>query len=218
MDLQQGTVAVTGSLTANELSVGDSSNSKEGAVTAAGTVDVDTLNLNKGKVEVTGSLTAKTLTVVDSDAKIAVGAADSAGTLTAEDVKLGGASLMLDPAWEDSSTIQTASKAGLKFNSSQIDGKLTVGQNSVLSLGTADTAKAEAAFTDTGLTWGKNDITAALYIDYEQTMDSTKGGIKVDGSLTHASDNKDLAAANTATFAAGSLLMVAGDAALTTDG
>lgn len=218
VDLQQGTVAVTGSLTANELSVGDSSNSKEGAVTAAGTVDVDTLNLNKGKVEVTGSLTAKTLTVVDSDAKIAVGAADSAGTLTAEDVKLGGASLMLDPAWEDSSTIQTASKAGLKFNSSQIDGKLTVGQNSVLSLGTADTAKAEAAFTDTGLIWGKNDITAALYIDYEQTMDSTKGGIKVDGSLTHASDNKDLAAANTATFAAGSLLMVAGDAALTTDG
>lgn len=211
VDLQQGTVAVTGSLTANELSV-------EGTVTAAGTVDVGTLNLNKGNVEVTGSLTAKTLTVGDSDAKIAVGAADRAGTLTAEDVKLGGASLMLDPAWEDGSTIQTASKAGLKFNGSQIDGKLTVGQNSVLSLGTADTAKAEAAFTDTGLTWGQNDITAALYVDYEQTMDSTKGGIKVDGSLTHASDSKDLVAANTATFAAGSLLMVAGDAALTIDG
>lgn len=216
VDLQQGTVAVTGSLTANELSVGTSN--KEGTVTAAGTVDVGTLNLKKGNVEVTGSLTAETLTVWDSDAKIAVGSADSAGTLTAEDVKLGGASLMLDPAWEDGSTIQTASKAGLKFNGSQIDGKLTVGQNSVLSLGTADTAKAEAAFTDTGLTWGKNDITAALYIDYEQTMDSTKGGIKVDGSLTHVSDSKDLAAANTATFAAGSLLMVAGDAALTMDG
>ena len=216
VDLQQGTVAVTGSLTANELSVGTSN--KEGTVTAAGTVDVGTLNLNKGNVEVTGSLTAKTLTVGDSDAKIAVGAADRAGTLTAEDVKLGGASLMLAPAWEDGSTIQTASKAGLKFNGSQIDGKLTVGQNSVLSLGTADTAKAEAAFTDTGLTWGQNDITAALYIDYEQTMDSTKGGIKVDGSLTHASDSKDLVAANTATFAAGSLLMVAGDAALTIDG
>lgn len=216
VDLQQGTVAVTGSLTANELSVGTSN--KEGTVTAAGTVDVGTLNLNKGNVEVTGSLTAKTLTVGDSDAKIAVGAADRAGTLTAEDVKLGGASLMLDPDWEDGSTIQTASKAGLKFNGSQIDGKLTVGQNSVLSLGTADTAKAEAAFTDTGLTWGQNDITAALYIDYEQTMDSTKGGIKVDGSLTHASDSKDLVAANTATFAAGSLLMVGGDAALTIDG
>ena len=216
VDLQQGTVAVTGSLTANELSVGTFN--KEGTVNAAGTVDVGTLKLNKGNIEVTGSLTAKTLTVGDSDAKIAVGAADSAGTLTAEDVKLGGASLMLDPAWKDSSTIQTASKAGLKFNSSQIDGKLTVGQNSVLSLGTADTAKAEAAFADTGLTWGQNDITAALYIDYEQTMDGTKGGIKVDGSLTHASDSKDLAAANTATFAAGSLLMVAGDAALTTDG
>lgn len=89
MDLQQGTVAVTGSLTANELSVGTSN--KEGTVTAAGTVDVGTLNLKKGNVEVTGSLTAETLTVEDSDAKIAVGSADSAGTLTAEDVKLGGA-------------------------------------------------------------------------------------------------------------------------------
>lgn len=219
VDLQQGTVAVTGSLTANELSVGNSSSNKEGTVTAAGTVDVGTLNLNRGKVEVTGSLAAETLTVADnSGASIAVGAADSAGTLTAKNVQLGGTSLMLDPAWKDGSMIQTASKAGLKFNGNQVDGKLTVGQNSVLSLGTADTAKAEAAFADTGLTWGQNDITAALYIDYEQTMDSTKGGIKVDGSLTHVSDSKDLAAANTATFAAGSLLMVAGDAALTMDG
>lgn len=219
VDLQQGTVAVTGSLTANELSVGNSSSNKEGTVTAAGTVDVGTLNLNRGKVEVTGSLAAETLTVADnSGASIAVGAADSAGTLTAKNVQLGGTSLMLDHAWKDGSMIQTASKAGLKFNGSQVDGKLTVGQNSVLSLGTADTAKAEAAFADTGLTWGQNDITAALYIDYEQTMDSTKGGIKVDGSLTHVSDSKDLAAANTATFAAGSLLMVAGDAALTMDG
>lgn len=217
VDLQQGTVAVTGSLTANELSVGTSQ--KEGTVTAAGTVDVGTLNLNRGKVEVTGALAAETLTVADnSGASIAVGAADSAGTLTAKNVQLGGTSLMLDPAWKDGSMIQTASKAGLKFNGNQVDGKLTVGQNSVLSLGTADTAKAEAAFADTGLTWGQNDITAALYIDYEQTMDSTKGGIKVDGSLTHVSDSKDLAAANTATFAAGSLLMVAGDAALTMDG
>ncbi|WP_443686476.1 autotransporter domain-containing protein [Phascolarctobacterium faecium] len=217
VDLQQGTVAVTGSLTANELSVGTSK--KEGTVTAAGTVDVGTLNLNRGKVEVTGALAAETLTVADnSGASIAVGAADSAGTLTAKNVQLGGTSLMLDPAWKDGSMIQTASKAGLKFNGNQVDGKLTVGQNSVLSLGTADTAKAEAAFADTGLTWGQNDITAALYIDYEQTMDSTKGGIKVDGSLTHVSDSKDLAAANTATFAAGSLLMVAGDAALTMDG
>lgn len=217
VDLQQGTVAVTGSLTANELSVGTSK--KEGTVTAAGTVDVGTLNLNRGKVEVTGALAAETLTVADnSGASIAVGAADSAGTLTAKNVQLGGTSLMLDPAWKDGSMIQTASKAGLKFNGNQVDGKLTVGQNSVLSLDTADTAKAEAAFADTGLTWGQNDITAALYIDYEQTMDSTKGGIKVDGSLTHVSDSKDLAAANTATFAAGSLLMVAGDAALTMDG
>lgn len=216
---EQGTVAVGSgsSLATDSLTIGSSNDTKTAAIEAAGTLTVKELTLNKGTVAVTGAAVADKLTA-SADATISVGSSVAAGSLQAANVKLSGASLMLDPAWEDGSTIQTASKAGLKFNGSQIDGKLTVGQNSVLSLGTADTAKAEAAFTDTGLTWGQNDITAALYIDYEQTMDSTKGGIKVDGSLTHASDSKDLVAANTATFAAGSLLMVAGDAALTIDG
>lgn len=218
----QGTVAVEAgaALQATELSVGTSSSAgggdAAGVLNTAGTVNVGLLNLNKGTVVVTGALAADNLTAA-SGASIAVGAADRAGILAAQNVNLNGASIMLDPVWKDGSTIQTASKAGLEFTG-KVDGKLTVGQNSVLSLGTTDTAKAEAAFASTGLSWGEKGITAAMYVDAAQTLDSTNGGIKVDGSLTHASDSKDLAAANTATFAAGSLLMVAGDVALTMDG
>lgn len=205
---KEGTLAVNAgaSLQTEELSIGDSS---KGTVEAAGSLNVDELKINKGSIAVTGSLNAgKLLAVENSDAAITVGDAESAGTLTAARVALNGASLMLDPVWKDNSTISTASKAGLEFaNSHTVDGKLTVGQNSVLSLGTTDTAKAEAAFAATGLTWGQNDITAALYIDAAQTLDSTKGGITVDGSLTHDSKS-GMAEANTAHFANQSLLMV----------
>ena len=217
-----GTVAVNegAALKTAELTIGTATgnNDTEGTVKAAGTVEVDKLTVNKGTVAVTGSLKANALTA-SSDTSIAVGDSTSAGTLTATGVQLQGGSIVLDPAWRDGNTIATASKAGLEFaNSHQIDGKLTVGQNSVLSLGTTDTSKAEAAFAATGLTWGKNDITAALYIDAAQTLDNSNGGIKVDGTLTHDSEAKDLAVANNAEFADKSLLMVSSAAAAATDG
>lgn len=209
---KEGTLAVNAgaSLQTKGLSIGNISEGKEGTVEAAGSLNVDELKINKGSIAVTGSLNAgKLLAVENSNAAITVGDAESAGTLTAAGVELKGASLMLDPVWKDNSTILNASKAGLEFaNSHTVDGKLTVGQNSVLSLGTTDTAKAEAAFAATGLSWGQNDITAALYIDAAQTLDGTKGGgITVDGSLTHDSKS-GMAEANTAHFANQSLLMV----------
>lgn len=220
-----GTVAVNegAALKTVELTIGTSTGNPDtstaGAVHAAGSVEVDKLTVNKGTVAVTGTLAATTELKASSDTSIAVGDSTSAGTLTATGVQLQGASIVLDPAWRDGNTIETASKAGLEFaNSHQIDGKLTVGQNSVLSLGTTDTSKAEAAFAATGLTWGQNDITAALYIDAAQTLDNSNGGIKVDGTLTHDSETKDLAVANNAVFAANSLLMVTSAAASTTDG
>ena len=215
-----GTVAVNEGavLKTADLTIGNTDASTAGAVHAAGTVEVDKLTVNKGTVAVTGSLKANALKA-SSDTSIAVGDSTSAGTLTATGVQLQGASIVLDPAWRDGNTIATASKAGLEFaNSHQIDGKLTVGQNSVLSLGTTDTSKAEAAFAATGLTWGQNDITAALYIDAAQTLDNSNGGIKVDGTLTHDSEAKDLAVANNAEFADKSLLMVNSAAATATDG
>ena len=217
-----GTVAVNegAALKTAELTIGTATgnNDTEGTVKAAGTVEVDKLTVNKGTVAVTGTLAATTELKASSDTSIAVGDSTSAGTLTATGVQLQGGSIVLDPAWKDGSTIATASKAGLEFaNSHQIDGKLTVGQNSVLSLGTTDTSKAEAAFAATGLTWGQNDITAALYIDAAQTLDNSNGGIKVDGTLTHDSTG-DFAKENTAEFADKSLLMVNSAAASATNG
>ncbi|WP_455655490.1 autotransporter domain-containing protein [Phascolarctobacterium sp.] len=219
-----GTVAVNEGavLKTADLTIGNTDASTAGAVHAAGTVEVDKLTVNKGTVAVTGTLAATTKFEASSDASIAVGDSTSAGTLTATGVQLQGASIVLDPIWKGNDKITTASKAGLEFaNSHQIDGKLTVGQNSVLSLGTTDTSKAEAAFAATGLNWGQNDITAALYIDTAQTLGSEtgkEGGIKVDGTLTHDSETKDLAVANNAVFAANSLLMVTSAAATTNDG
>lgn len=221
IEADQGTVAVNegAALKTAELTIGtstcDPGTSTAGAVQAAGSVEVDKLTVNKGTVVVTGSLKADALTA-SSDTSIAVGASESAGTLTAQKVKLNGGSIVLDPAWKDGSTIATASKAGLEF-AGAVDGKLTVGQNSVLSLGTTDTAKAEAAFAATGLTWGEKDITAALYIDAAQTLDNSNGGLKVDGTLTHGSSS-GFVEANTAAFAAQSLLMVSKAAASAADG
>ncbi len=224
IEASQGTVAVNegAALKTAELTIGTSTGNPDtstaGAVHAAGSVEVDKLTVNKGTVAVTGTLAATTELKASSDTSIAVGDSTSAGTLTATGVQLQGASIVLDPAWRDGNTIETASKAGLEFaNSHQIDGKLTVGQNSVLSLGTTDTSKAEAAFAATGLTWGQNDITAALYIDATQTLDNSNGGLKVDGTLTHESLS-GFAEANTAEFADKSLLMVNSAAAAATDG
>lgn len=220
----EGTVAVDAgaALKTADLTIGEvqeCGSSTAGAVNVAGSVEVDKLTAKKGTVAVTGTLAATTELKASSDASIAVGDSASAGTLTATGVQLQGASIVLDPAWKNGDTIATASKAGLEFGGGEnneqhkVDGKLTVGQNSVLSLGTTDTSKAEAAFAATGLTWGQNDITAALYIDAAQTLDNSNGGIKVDGSLTHDSETNDLAAANNAVFAANSLLMVSSAAA-----
>ncbi len=210
IEAKAGTVAVDAgaALQTAELTVGTSGEASDtaGTVAAAGTVAVTDLTLHNGTVAVTGSLNADTLTAKAGTA-IAVGDSGSAGILTAKGVILNGASIVLDPVWSGNDTIQTASKAGLEF-AGAVDGKLTVGQNSVLSLGTTDTAKAEAAFAATGLTWGQNDITAALYVDTAQTLDSINGGLVVDGSLTHDSDTSFLASANTAHFADKSLLMV----------
>ena len=187
----------------------------DGAALTTGALEVGK-NDKTGAVTVAGALNADTLVIGNAGSSIAVGDNTSAGTLTARQVKLNGGSIVLDPAWKDGSTIATASKAGLEF-AGAVDGKLTVGQNSVLSLGTTDTAKAEAAFAATGLTWGEKDITAALYIDAAQTLDNSNGGLKVDGTLTHDSSS-GFAEANTAAFTAQSLLMVSKAAASAADG
>lgn len=155
----------------------------------------------------------------DSNSTILIGNNDSAGKMLISgdnNANLTGTKVFLDPVWKDGATISDASQFALE-SSNNVDYLLTVGRNSLASLGTADSSKAIAAFGGTGLKWGQNDISAALYLAKPVTVGTT-GGIKVDGTATDVTANS--AAANTAEFADNSLLMVdastlSGTAALT---
>ena len=155
----------------------------------------------------------------DNGSTILIGNNASAGKMLiggSNTAALTGTKVFLDPVWKDGATISDASQFALE-SSNNVDYLLTVGRNSLASLGTADSSKAIAAFGATGLNWGQNDISAALYLAKPVTVDAT-GGIKVDGTATDIDTNS--AEANTAEFADNSLLMVdastlSGTAALT---
>ena len=155
----------------------------------------------------------------DGSSSILIGNDASAGKMLISgdnNATLTGTKVFLDPVWKNGATISDASQFALE-SSNNVNYLLTVGRNSLASLGTADSSKAIAAFGATGLNWGQNDISAALYLAKPVTVDAT-GGIKVDGTATDIDTNS--AEANTAEFADNSLLMVdastlSGNAALT---
>lgn len=155
----------------------------------------------------------------DNGSTILIGNNASAGKMLIggnNNATLTGTKVFLDPVWKDGATISDASQFALE-SSRNVNYLLTVGRNSLASLGTADSTQAIAAFGGTGLKWGQNDISAALYLAKPVTVDAT-GGIKVDGTATDVTANS--AEANKAEFADNSLLMVdastlSGTAALT---
>ena len=143
----------------------------------------------------------------DGNSAILIGNDASSGKMLiggSNTAALTGTKVFLDPVWKDGATISDASQFALE-SSNNVDYLLTVGRNSLASLGTADSSKAIAAFGATGLNWGENDISAALYLAKPVTVDAT-GGIKVDGTATDVTANS--AEANKAEFADNSLLMV----------
>lgn len=155
----------------------------------------------------------------DKDSVIRIGDANAAGKMfisSKNTANLTGTKVFLDPVWKDGDTISDASQFAAE-DSSSVDYLLTVGHNSLASLGTADTSKAIDAFGATGLEWGTGATTAALYLAAPVTL-GTNGGIKVDGMANNVMT--DSATAGTAEFADDSLLMVdaanlSGNAALT---
>ena len=177
---------------------------------------------NQGAISGTVKVTGGKLAVVNGDYKIgkleggsgttiSVGDNQYRGSLVVEKANLDGATLFLDPAW-GSNLISDASEAAFYFDggvADQIDGRLVVGQNSVLSVGTTDLALAKEAFTRTGLQWGEDGVTAALYVDAPQTMD-TNGKVFVDGTLNHDNFEESSLTDPTENFAANSLLIVNG--------
>lgn len=200
----KGTINVNegAALKTDSLTVGSSGSTVK--LSGTGALEAQSMTVSTGTIEVTGTAKAGNLTVNDSIAIISVGTGNSAGSLVAGNADLNGAAVVLDPVWQGNDTIGNASKAALAFTNNNVNGLMTVGRNSVLSLGTDDTGKAEQAFAESELTWGKTGVSAALYIDQAQKL-QVQGGILLDGTKTAAS-----AEANKASFADGSLLIVNG--------
>lgn len=182
---------------------------------ASGTVTL----AKQSEMQVSGTFQGKVTVASDAVPVIRVGTKEAAGTFVATSGStLAGAQLFMDPVWKDGATIADASSYA--NGATNLDYSLTVGQNSVASLGTESIAAAQQAFANSHQSWGEKGITAALYLDQPVTL-ASNGGVKVDGSLTESASSSDFAAANTAAFGANSLLLVnaksldAGKAALT---
>lgn len=200
-----GQTTITEGVTLN----GGNLDAASGALNANVTVKENTTNTITGTVNA-GKLTAGsgTDTLDDSANKtvINIGNNDKAANVVVTEADLNGATVFLDPAWKGNDVISDASNMAVANVENGIDGHYVVGQNSVLSFGVDNTAKAQEVFAKTGLTWGEDDITAALYI--ADTVDLTSGSVVVNGSLTDA----PATSASNGTFTAekGSVTMIDG--------
>lgn len=138
---------------------------------------------------------------------VTVGNERKRGVLKIGALDLGaGSKVFVDPAWQNDAALNTIGNAS-HLEIAQVEslrGSLIAGQNSLITIG-ATAAQAEAAFNQAGLNWGKEAVSAALYLG---TSVNPEGGILVNGSLTSASDRLATTAEGTVTLAAGSLLMV----------
>ena len=217
---------LTGKVTVNA----DSELNVNGATTITGGVTLDNGALNvgngvltsdikaDGNVSIIGSAVVGTLSsgeegkTNDNNTVINIGSADKAGNVTVTTADLNGATVFLDPAWKDGAEITDASKMAVAGTEGKVtaDGKYVVGRNSVMSFGVDNNEKAQQVFGGSGLTWGKNAVTAGLYIN--GSVDLTNGAIVVDGGKTEVGqgtiDN------GTFTAAANSVVMVDGAATI----
>lgn len=159
-----------------------------------------TSNLN-----VVGTLNADTVTGA-AGASINIGNPDGRGEANIGHTELNGATLFADPVWKDGVGLEGASNVTINTigaDNKTIDGNLVVGQNSMLALGTTDKNWLSGTMANNGTNWSATGTTAAMGINSPMTI-GTGYGVNVDGSLTAPTT----AGANTATFAANSMLVV----------
>ena len=136
---------------------------------------------------------------------VTVGNERKRGVLKIGALDLGaGSKVFVDPAWQNDAALNTIGNAS-HLEIAQVEslrGSLIAGQNSLITIG-ATAAQAEAAFNQAGLNWGKEAVSAALYLG---TSVNPEGGILVNGSLTSVPGAAP--EGRTVNLAAGSLLMV----------
>lgn len=140
----------------------------------------------KGNVNITGNADIGNLTVEDDNGAstvINVGSANATASTSISNASLNGATICFDPDWN-----QAAGTHGIVLENNSVDGSMLVVRNNYVGIGTNDENAAKEMFSKTGLTFGENDITAALYITGNQTLVDTKGAISVDGSKAGQTD------------------------------
>ena len=198
--------------------------------TEAAASTVDSLKLTNGtQASIAGSLqlnSGGTLTVGTGDDKV------GGTTLSAQHIDLNEGMLIVDPDWGLASSNVAVESMGTPptgttpatYDDVVLNGRVGVGQNSYLALGTADTTwlpGVVAGYTNgTGLS--QTGITAAMGL-YEGITIGTGKALLVDGSKVGDSDGTfpydagsleayltDSANANSATFADNSLLVING--------
>ena len=185
---------LTGSVTVNEgsaLNVNGKTTVTEGVTINNGAVNVGNGTLvtditANGNTSITGAAQVEKLTASDDKTVINVGNTNKAGNVTVKETALNGATVFLDPAWKDGAEITEASKMAIAGTDGKVtlDGNYVVGQNSVMSFGVDNNEKAQETFAKTGLTWGKDAVTAGLYIN--GNLNVADGAVVVDGSLEEA--------------------------------
>lgn len=210
---------LSGSVTVNN----DSTLNVNGQTYVKGGVELNSGSVNVGNGTLVSDITANGNTSITGAAKVEnlnvdaqngantvinVGNADKAGNVTVTNAELNGATVFLDPMWVDGTEITDASKMAVAGTDGKVtlNGKYVVGQNSVMSFGVNNNEKAQETFAKTGLTWGKEAITAGLYIN--GSVDLNGQAIVVDGKLTEAKNA--VTTAGTFTAAANSVVMVDG--------
>ena len=185
---------LTGSVTVNDnsvLKVNGTTTIADGVTLNNATINVGngTLVSNitaKGNVEITGSADIGELTVDEANGSstvINVGSANATASTSISNASLNGATICFDPDWN-----QAAGTHGIVLESNSVDGSMLVVRNNYVGIGTKDENAAKEMFSKTGLTFGENDITAVLYIAGNQTLESGKGAISVDGSKAGQTD------------------------------
>lgn len=158
--------------------------------------------------DVTGTLSADKLTGT-ADKVINVGDDVDAGTVHLDTLALNGGTIFLDPSWTGDDTIDKGSfLAVTNLKDSVLTGRIVVGQNSTLALG-GTKAETVDAFNRLGKSWGKDGVTAALYVGKTLSADVLKdAGILVDGSLEDRTAAGDLTSLSGIKMNAGSMLIV----------
>ena len=118
-----------------------------------------------------------------------IGTNEKRGVLSLETLDIAsGSTVFLDPAWSGNAELDTVANASHLSVSAlgDIAGNLVVGQNSLAAVGaTADEAVAafeKLSSVNAGLSWGENNVSAALYVGAPIQL-AAGGKIVVDGSL-----------------------------------